>query len=220
MLSLCRYLLLGRWQIDADRGAAPELALDDRGPTRLFGEPVHLTETQPGPLSGIFGCEVRIEDVRKNFWRNAGAAIHQFDGDEFPAQPIDFCFAGKAYVTNRERQNTAVRHGVPRIDTEIQQRELELDRINAGATSTIRSERLCLDISAQGPFEHLADTRQGFREVDDFRLERLAAREGQQLTRQLLASFDRRGDHLQRQVDLLVRDGSLHFRGGTVDNHQ
>src|SRR5215510_5843759 len=220
VLSLRRYGFLGRRQIDADRGAAPELALDDRGPTRLFGEAVHLTETQPGPLSRTLGREVRIEDAGKNLRRNADAAIHQFDGDEFATQPIDCGLAGKAHVTNRERKNAAVRHGVPRIDPEIQQRELELSRVDAGATSTIRSERLYLDISAQGPFEHLADMRQGFRKVDDFGLQRLAAREGQQLTGQLLASFDRSGDHLQRQADLLFRNGSLHDLSRAIDDHQ
>src|SRR5262245_63105682 len=220
MLSLLLYGLLGRRQIDADGGTAPELALDDRCPTRLFSEPVHLTETQPGPLSRTFGREVRIEDAGKNLRRNADAAIHQFYRDEFAAQPIDFRLAGKAHVTNREGKNTAVRHGVPRIDTEIQQCELELSRVNAGTTSTIRSERLYLDISAQGPFEHLAEIRQGFRKVDDFRLQRLAAREGQQLTYQLLAAFDRRGDHLQRQADLLFRNGSLRYLSRAIDDHQ
>src|SRR5262249_21481240 len=152
-------LFLGRRQIDADRGTPPELALDDRGPTRLFGETVHLAETQPGPLSGTLGCEVRIEDAGKNVGSNAEAAIHQFDSDEFATQPINFRPAGKAYVTNRERQNTAVRHGVPRIDPEVQQRELQLAGVNASATSTIRSEYLDLDISAQGSSEHLADMR-------------------------------------------------------------
>src|SRR5262245_45827166 len=89
MLSLRLYGLLGRRQIDADRGTVPEPALDYRCPTRLFGETVHLTETQPGPLSRILGREVRIEDAGKNLRSNADAAIHQFDGDEFATQPIE-----------------------------------------------------------------------------------------------------------------------------------
>src|SRR5262245_8375332 len=220
VLSLRLYGLLGRRQIDADRGTAPELALDDRCSTRLFGETVHLAETQPGPLSRTLGREVRIEDAGKDLRRNADATIHQFYRDEFAMQPIDFRLAGKAHMTNREGKKAAVRHGVPRIDTEMQQRELELSRVNARATNAIRSERLYLDISAQGPFEHLADMRQGFRKVDDFRLQGLAAREGQQLAGQLLAAFDRRGDHLEGQAHTLLRDGSPYLLGRAVDDHQ
>ena len=62
--------------------------------------------------------------------------------------------------------------------------------------------------------------RQGFRKVDDFCLQRLAAREGQQLTGQLLAAFDRGGDHLERQAQTPLRDGSSDLLGCAVDDHQ
>ena len=212
--------IVGCRQINQDGRAVPLLALDDGGSARLFGETVDLAETEPSAFSCTFGGKERIEDARQNLRRDADPAILQFHHDEFAAEAVDLRAAGKPDLANREREKAAVRHGVAGIDAEIQQRKFEFARIDARAAGAILRRRSDLDISTQRAFEHLADMRQQVGKIDDNALQRLPAREGQQVTGQVLAAFDCSRDHAERYGGILVRDGPLQFLGRAADDHQ
>ena len=77
-----------------------------------------------------------------------------------------------------------------------------------------------LDVAAQRAAEHVLDLRQPFGKIDDARLQRLPARECQQLPRQALAALGRVGDRVEQLDLLVVLDVAAQPLHAAADDHQ
>ena len=91
-------------------------------------------------------------------------------------------------------QLSAVRHGVPSIDREIEKRAFEF----AGIDENRRRQPLLDDLDRnrfrQRAFQHRDDLRRQFSEIDSLRHQRLAARKSEQTLRQVRSAVGRFGD--------------------------
>ncbi len=74
---------------------------------------------------------------------------------EVAAQAVDLGLAGQPDLAHRDRENAAIRHRVARIHAEVQQRELELARVDADAARSVLRRCPDPDVAAQRPLEHL-----------------------------------------------------------------
>ena len=201
-------------------GAAPRRAGDGRRAAGLMGEAVDLAQAQAGALADVLGGEERLEHPRQHVGRNARTGVGDADGDEVARKAFFARFAAQHDRLRGDGERAARRHGVAGIDGEIEQRELELARIDLHGARPPRHADLDLDIAAQRAAEHVLDLGQPFGEIDDARLQRLPPRECQQLPRQAFAALRRGGDRVE-QVDLLVvLDVAAQPLHAAADDHQ
>src|ERR1700712_1568709 len=68
-------------QVQRERRALAQFAVDGDRATRLMRKTVHLRKSETGALADRLGGEKRIEDSRQNVGRNTGAGILHGDGD-------------------------------------------------------------------------------------------------------------------------------------------
>ena len=99
-------------------------------------------------------------------------------------------------VRRPDRERAAVRHGVPRVQGEVDEHLLELARIRLNVPE-VRAERGDdLDALADQAVQHLVGVDDDRVEVDDARLQHLLAPEGEQLLRQRRGALCRLLDRL------------------------
>ena len=83
----------------------------------------------------------------------------------------------------------ALGHRIARVDREVQQRVLELRRIDQAFPQAAGHHRLELDRLAEGPVQHVVETAHEAAEIDHLGLERLPPAEGQELRGELGAAL-------------------------------
>jgi ribosomal protein S9 len=83
---------------------------------------------------------------------------------------------------------TACRHGIARVEHEIDDYLLDLIRIGLDETKSCSKERIGVDVIANQPRQHVQQTGDAFVDVDDRWIEELFAAEGEQLARQRSAA--------------------------------
>ena len=108
-----------------DGGAVAELALDGDGAARLLGEAAHHGEAEAGALADALGGEERLGGVREGLRVHARAGVGDGEADIAAGRQV-----GRRLVTvlrvGGDGQPAAIGHGVPGIDREIEDGELEL----------------------------------------------------------------------------------------------
>ena len=175
-----------------------DLAVDLDVAARLLDEAVHHAQPQAGALADILGGEERLEHFFQNVRRHAAAGVAHRDhhvGARAHLRVRLRIGLVEDDVAGFERELAAVRHRVARIDRKIEQCGGELCRIGDGAPDIVFQHRLDLDLLAERRAQQVRGIARKRIRIDRARLERLAAREGEQLMRQLGAA--RRGlvDH-------------------------
>src|SRR5205085_2364786 len=98
------------------------------------------------------------------------------DRDKLSAQGVKFDVALEQRLSDRNRESTAFRHCIARVDAEVQQSKLKLARIDMGATGLVSSGNLDHDVAAQRTLKQFPDIGEHRREINDGRLQRLTAR--------------------------------------------
>ena len=106
------------------------------------------------------------------------------------------------------------------LNGEIEQRELELARIDLDEAGPPRHDHADFDVAAQRAAEHVLELGQPFGEVDHARLQRLPPREGEQLPGQAFAALRRIGDGVEQPRLLLVADVAAQPVHAAADDHQ
>ncbi len=99
-------------------------------------------------------------------------------------------------VPHVDAQRAALRHGVPRVDGEVDDHLLDLAGVRAHAAALRIRRRDDLDVLPEQPPQHRLDAADRLDEVDHLRLQNLPPAEGEQLAREL-------GGAVGRQLDLL-----------------
>ena len=101
-----------------------------------------------------------------------------------------------------ERQASGALHRVARIDRQVQDRVLELRRVDLGGPEAARDHHLDVDLFAQRAAHHVFHIGQQAPDFDRLRFERLAPRKRQQGAGQLGAPFDAAHCVLDALLDL------------------
>ena len=116
--------------------------------------------------------------------------------------------------------DAAARHRVARIHRDVDQRQLELGNVDLDRPDVVRDIAFELNVSAQRADQHLVHGLDAFLEVGDDGIERLAARERQQLARQALAAIGGRVHRLDRLQMLGIGEPAAQKLRMAADDHQ
>ena len=157
----------------------------------MLGKTEHLGQAEPGALADLLGGEERLEDAPELVLRNSDAGILDRHRNIAVRRFRLRRGAGQLrHAANRDRQPAFAIHGVARIDRHVDQRGLELAGIGVDQAGAARHTGDDLDPRAgQGP-DDFAQRLHVFADVEQFGLQRLPAREGQQLSGQFGGAVD------------------------------
>ena len=140
------------------RGSMPRLAVDDGATARLLGKAVHHGESQAAAFTHFLGRVERLEDVVQNLGGHADASVgdrqdHIFTRAQFPlARHIAFV---QGLVGGRDDQLAAIRHGISRIDGQVQQGVFHLTMICQCVPQARRRVDSNLDGLAEGALQQM-----------------------------------------------------------------
>jgi len=172
-------------------------------PTHLPHAAIDLAEAKPGPGLALGRVE-RLQHPARDFGRHTLAIVGYPDANivaERQHGPAEACALTEASafgeVGGRDTQLTALRHGVPRVDDQVEQRPVELCPIEPAWPDLRRQPQLQSDA---GPGSALHERLQSVEElvdVDDLEVEFLLARESKELRGQGGAALHRRVDLIQ-----------------------
>ena len=188
----------GARQIELHAGAVALLAVDLDVPVGLLDEAVDHAETKAGSLADFLGGEERIEHPFQVLGRNSGAGVAHRDHDIGSRRDLDIHVRIgliEIDVLGLDREAAAVRHGVARIQRQIENGGGELVRIDQRRPGIVGQQRIDLDLLAERRAQQLHRFEHQTVDVDLARLQRLFARKGQQMFGQLAAAFGGLVDH-------------------------
>ena len=111
-----------------------------------------------------------------------------------PSSPSTPSVALQDDVHCREHDDAAARHRVTRVDRDVDQRQLKLRDIDFDRPDIRRDLALELNVAAQRPEQHFMHAFDPLFHVGNDRIERLAARESQQLAGQAFSTMGGRVD--------------------------
>src|SRR5262249_53551745 len=145
-------------QIELDRGALADLAVDLDMAAGLLDEAIDLAEAEARAASLGLGREERLEGARDDVRAPAAAGVADAAhavlarGDLAVLRGIGVVEEG---VGDLDGELAAVRHRVARVDGEIEQRALELARIDEGIPQPARDDALDVDAFAEGAAQEI-----------------------------------------------------------------
>ena len=116
-------------QIQFDRRAFAQLAVNLDVAARLFDEAIGLGKAQTGALAFWLGGEERLEHPAHHFWCHAGAGIADRQHDilaRIDLAMLDGIGVVEMGVGDFQGQLAAVRHGVTGVDRQIEDGVLDL----------------------------------------------------------------------------------------------
>ena len=190
-------------------GALSGLALDDDLPAALLHDAVDRRQAEARSLPELLRREEGLEEAALQLRGNAAPGIRDRDRDlrpQFlPGGLVEVHGFRGVEVPGADRDPTAVRHGVARIQREVHDDVLELAGVHlhpARARGIVRRE---LDVLAGETAEHRLDPGDDEVNVDEPGLEDLLAAEGEKLPRQGSGALARLADVGQRAAPRVVR---------------
>src|SRR5205823_1724646 len=117
----------------------------------LLDEAVDAGEAEPGALADLLGGVERVENLVDDVGRDAGAGIRDLDQHVFADRHAlvlqTAAFIG-ADVRRAQRERTAVGHGVPGVDGEVDDRLLELADVGLDLPEVAYQRNVELDLFA------------------------------------------------------------------------
>ena len=181
-------ILQGPRQIKLDGRALSHLAVDAEMTTALLGEAVDHGKSQAGSLSDRLGGEEWIDRFGHHVRRHPGSRVRNADDDVVAWFNIVLerrCnAASRSSIRRFDRQPTAIRHGVARIDGEIQKGALELVGIGEGGPEIGGKRASQLDLLAQGAVKQIFHARDEAVDIVGPGVKRLAPGEREKPMRQ------------------------------------
>ncbi len=121
-------------QVDPDRGAPADLAVDPDMPLRLIGEAIDHREAQSGALADRLGGEERVEGLGEQVRQHTGSGVGHADRHISAGRAA--AMGGRVgvvemYVCGFDEEPAPVRHGVTGIDRQVGNGAFELVGIAA-----------------------------------------------------------------------------------------
>ena len=169
-------------QIQAHRRALPRLRVDAHLPARLPHETVDHRQTEPGALADGLGGEERIEHASDDLGRHAGAVVRHAQRDVLAGRQLAVSGGPlvEPLVGGLDRQAATIGHGVARVDAQVEQRVLELRRIDAGRPEAAGADHLQFHRRPDGSADQLFHAADEPVDIGRLRVEGLPPREGEQ----------------------------------------
>ena len=163
-------------------------AVDKDEAAGLLDDAVHGRQAEPGAGAELLGREERLEDAFEVFLRDADPGIGDLD-QHVIAGRHDFGAAPQRrrlrHIGGADRQRSAARHRVARVDGKVDDDLFELPLIDLGETEIAAVDELQLDILADQAAQQVRQLDQHVADIEHARLQRLLAREGQQLPHEI-----------------------------------
>ncbi len=119
--------LVGIGEIEGHRRPNPFLADDARRPARGSAEAIDLRQAQARALAHVLGGEERLEHPPLGLGRHAAAGVGDGEFDEVAMQALDHDLRA---VAHGDGDGPAGRHGVARVDGDVQHRHLQLGGVH------------------------------------------------------------------------------------------
>ena len=189
----------------------PSASIDIDKAAGLLDDAVDRGQAKAGAFADVLGGEERLEDLADDRRRNAGAGVGDFDQHVVRRRHalgvIALAFA-RGHIGGAHVQPAAVRHGVARIDREIDDHLLELRDVDLDRPQVAAVHDLEGDLLADQPPQQHVEIAQHLAEIEHLRAQRLLARECQQMPHQarrpvgVLLDLH---DVLERRIGRLVR---------------
>jgi hypothetical protein len=119
-------------QIETHRSAVPGFGFDPHLTSRLLGKTINHAEPKAGPFTRFFGGEERLDRACQHLRRHADARIFHSDHHVRPRDRIALRSRRKIDldIGGFDGQQAAIRHGIARVDGQIEDRDLGLGRID------------------------------------------------------------------------------------------
>ena len=172
-------------QVDLERRAAAGLAVDVDPAAALLDDAEHRREAEPGAGAGALGGEERLEQVLGDLLVHPvpGVADREQDvraGDPLVAVRGDL-LGVDLDVRGLDRQRAAVGHRVAGVGREVEDHALDLRPVGLDGREVGRELDPDADVVADDPVQHRLHAGDDLVEVDDLRVQDLAAAEREQL---------------------------------------
>ena len=170
-------------QVEPHRRALTGLAIDRAMPARLLDKAIDLRQPEPGALPGLLGREKGLERLLAHLGAHAAASVADRDHHILPRRQL--LMSGgvglvEQGVCGLDCQLSPAGHRVPRVDRQIEERMLELVGVYQHRPQTAGQHGLGLDLLAQSAAQEIRHPGDQPVDLERFRVERLAAREGQE----------------------------------------
>src|SRR5262245_61917015 len=107
-------------ELENKRASFAELAGQKNLSPALSYDPVYHRKAQSAAAALFFGGEERLEDPRFDGIVDADAGIADFEGDKVPRGGI-LRFTTGGRMPQADRKRSAIRHGVTRVDHQVEQ---------------------------------------------------------------------------------------------------
>ena len=193
------------WKVDTHRGALADFRIGPDLPAGLPDEPVDHRKAEASPFSERLSREERIERLRNDVRWHSGPGVGNAQRQILSRR--EFALARRSivepFVGGLNRQTPPIRHGVARVNAQIEECALELRSVHFGRPQPRRAHDLDGDLRphcARYQILHACDQAV---DVGGPRIERLASREGQQPMRQGGGPMRRLGRCLDETVDVV-----------------
>ncbi len=148
----------------------------------LFHDSVDGRQAEAGPLAHGFCGEERFEDVGLGLLVHAGPGVGHFQQHEAAGRGPRARLSGRfLHILGLDAQRPAVRHGVARIDHQIQDDLFELPRVGFYPVQLGIQNKRELDVLLDQAAEHFVQIADGLVDIEDHGLDHLLAAEHQQL---------------------------------------
>ena len=184
LLAFCRHIARHE---NAEHGSLVESAVAVDVRAGLLDDSVDGRQAKAGALADFLGGEERFEYLGLHLRRHAGAGILEIDQhiidrrQRLVSERRDFT---RRQIARAHRHRAAARHGVARVDGEIDDDRLELVEIGFDRPEIATVNELQLDVLAKEPSQKDRQVGEHLAQRKDLRPERLTARERQQLPHQ------------------------------------
>src|SRR6516162_7106769 len=124
-------------EIKAHSSAGPSSALDLCGTSGLPGKTIDLTQAHAGTLTGLLGGVKRFEGTSEHLVAHAATRVGHGNHDVFACAQIRDDPGADHHILSCYDQRTGAVHRVSSIGRQVQNRSLELARINTAGPEII-----------------------------------------------------------------------------------
>ena len=143
-------------QVNLDRRAFTDLAVDLHVAAGLLDEAVHLAEPKAGALARLLGGEEGLERMLHNVVGHADPVVG--DGDQNILAGLHVAVPAaigvvEVGVGGLDRELAALGHCVPRVDRKVHQDGFQLGRIGLDRPQAAAADHLEFDFFAQGALQ-------------------------------------------------------------------
>src|SRR5579871_1759024 len=169
-------------QVELERRAVADFAVDLHMAARLLNKSVDLRETEAGSVADALGCKERIERFRPDLGRHPRPGIRYGEHHILAWHDLSLCGGVSLVEVNvrgLKRELSPIRHRISSIYRKVENRKLELIRIDMCAPYTAPQHGLYGDLLAKGAAKQIRHSGHKPSDVEGLGIERLLPCEGE-----------------------------------------